>query len=67
MDWTKVGYQGEPGAFSEEAVRLLFPDAAAIAHRGLRTVFDDVASGGPRSAWSPSRSWPPGSKRTRGT
>ena len=46
MDWTKVGYQGEPGAFSEEAVRLLFPDAAAIAHRGLRTVFDDVASGG---------------------
>jgi len=46
MDGTKVGYQGEPGAFSKEAVRLLFPDAAAIAHRGLRTVFDDVASGG---------------------
>jgi prephenate dehydratase len=40
-----VGYQGEPGAFSEEAARLLFPDASAEPRRTLRAVFADVANG----------------------
>jgi prephenate dehydratase len=38
----RVGYQGEPGAFSEEAVVTLFPDAEPIPHRTFRDVFDGV-------------------------
>jgi prephenate dehydratase/chorismate mutase/prephenate dehydratase len=41
----RVGYQGEPGAFSETAVRSLFPDAAAVPHHGFRDVFQAVESG----------------------
>jgi prephenate dehydratase len=36
----EIGYQGEPGAFSEAAVGVLFPEAAAIPHRTVRAVFD---------------------------
>lgn len=41
----KVGYQGEPGAFSEEAVEKLFPGAEALPYPALRPIFDDVATG----------------------
>jgi prephenate dehydratase len=41
----RVGYQGEPGAFSEEAVWGVFPGAIPVPHRGLRSIFDDVAAG----------------------
>ncbi|MGH7904403.1 MAG: prephenate dehydratase [Candidatus Dormibacteraceae bacterium] len=37
---TKVAYQGEPGAYSEEAVLVLFPDAEPV---GVRS-FADAAS-----------------------
>jgi prephenate dehydratase len=40
----KVGYQGEPGAFSEEAVRGLFPEAEASPHRTVRAVFEALTS-----------------------
>jgi prephenate dehydratase len=42
---TGIGYQGEPGAYSEQAVRALFPDAEAIPIRTLRRVFEAVESG----------------------
>ncbi|MEW6522832.1 MAG: prephenate dehydratase [Bacillota bacterium] len=39
----RVAYQGEPGAYSEEAVRLLFgPEMAVLPCRTLRDVFDAV-------------------------
>lgn len=41
----RVGYQGEPGAFSEEAARVLFPDAVPIPHRTFRSIFEDVGGG----------------------
>jgi prephenate dehydratase len=36
----KVGYQGEPGAFSEQAVNGLFPGSEAVPIRTLRQVFE---------------------------
>lgn len=43
----RVGFQGERGAFSEEAVRRLFPEAETDArpHRTFRSVFDAVGAG----------------------
>ncbi len=42
---TRVAYQGDPGAFSEEAARVLFPEVEAVPHRTLHEVFDAVTSG----------------------
>jgi prephenate dehydratase len=41
----RVGYQGEAGAFSEDAAGLLFPGAVAVPHRAFRSIFVDVQSG----------------------
>src|SRR5205814_2254009 len=41
----RVAYQGDPGAFSEEGVRLLFPSAEAVPRRTLRHVFEAVGAG----------------------
>jgi len=40
-----VGYQGEPGAYSEDASRLLFPGQPPAPLRTLRAVFAAVGSG----------------------
>src|SRR5437588_10203999 len=40
-----VGYQGEPGAYSEDAARHLFPNAELEPRRTLHQVFGEVASG----------------------
>jgi prephenate dehydratase len=39
-----VAYQGEPGAYSEQAVRLLFPDADTMPCDSVRLVFSRVTS-----------------------
>ena len=41
----KVAYQGEPGAYSERAVRSLFPDAEPLPCDTVRLVFSRVTSG----------------------
>jgi prephenate dehydratase len=41
----RVGYQGEPGAFSETAVLALFPAATAVPHHAFRDVFQAVEKG----------------------
>src|SRR5947208_2416426 len=43
---SRVGYQGEAGAFSEEAVVTLFPDAEPVPYRSFRDVFDAVEHAG---------------------
>jgi len=40
-----VAYQGEPGAYSERAVRALFPDAEPMPCETVRLVFSRVTSG----------------------
>ena len=40
-----VAYQGEPGAYSERAVRSLFPDAEPMPCETVRLVFSRVTSG----------------------
>ena len=42
---SKVAYQGEPGAYSERAVRALFPDAEPLPCETVRLVFSRVTSG----------------------
>jgi prephenate dehydratase len=41
----QVAYQGEPGAYSERAVRSLFPDAEPMPCETVRLVFSRVTSG----------------------
>ncbi len=41
----KVAYQGEPGAYSERAVRTAFPDAEPLPCDTVRLVFSRVTSG----------------------
>lgn len=41
----KVAYQGEPGAYSERAVRAAFPDAEALPCESVRLAFSRVTSG----------------------
>jgi prephenate dehydratase len=41
----QVAYQGEPGAYSERAVRSLFPDADPMPCATVRLVFSRVTSG----------------------
>jgi prephenate dehydratase len=41
----KVAYQGEPGAFSDEAVSAVFPDAQAVGFATFRLTFDALAMG----------------------
>ena len=41
----QVAYQGEPGAYSERAVRALFPDADPMPCETVRLVFSRVTSG----------------------
>ncbi|MEO8477650.1 MAG: prephenate dehydratase [Actinomycetota bacterium] len=41
----EVAYQGEPGAYSERAVRSLFPDATPMPCDTVRLVFSRVTSG----------------------
>jgi prephenate dehydratase len=48
-----VAYQGEPGAYSEEAAHLLFPGADLEPLRTLHQVFDRVASGAVRAGVVP--------------
>jgi prephenate dehydratase len=40
----RVGYQGEPGAYSEEAVLALFPGAQALGYRRFRLAFEALTS-----------------------
>jgi prephenate dehydratase len=41
----KVGYQGEPGAYSDEAVSALFPDGEAAGFPTFRQAFDALEMG----------------------
>jgi len=41
----RIGYQGEPGAYSEEAALNVFPDADMIGFRTFGQVFDALATG----------------------
>jgi len=48
-----VGYQGVPGAYSEEALRSFIPDADARPHRTLSDVFAALAAGEIEMAFVP--------------
>jgi prephenate dehydratase len=41
----RIGYQGEPGAYSEEATRVMFPDADVRGHRTFGLAFDALRDG----------------------
>jgi prephenate dehydratase len=42
--WTHVGYQGEPGAYSEEAALAVLPEASTIGFPTFTRVFDALAT-----------------------
>src|SRR6202158_5718250 len=42
--WARVGYQGEPGAYSEEATLAILPAAVTVGYPTFSRVFDAVAS-----------------------
>src|SRR3989442_3337924 len=44
----RIGYQGEPGAFSEAAARRVDPDAQLVPFRSFEEVFDAVNGGAAR-------------------
>ena len=41
----KIAYQGEPGAYSDEAVAALFPGAEAVGHATFRLTFESLSLG----------------------
>jgi prephenate dehydratase len=41
----RVGYQGEPGAYSEEALLSLYPEAEPVGQRSFAMAFDALLSG----------------------
>jgi len=45
QDFKLVGFQGEHGAYSELAIRKVYPGAVAIPHDDFKEVFDGVKSG----------------------
>ena len=45
MSASKVAYQGEPGAYSEEAVNSVFPEAAAVGFATFRLTFEALSMG----------------------
>ena len=44
MAWSRIGYQGEPGAYSEEAALAALPEAVTIGYPTFSRVFDAVAA-----------------------
>ena len=44
MTWARVGYQGEPGAYSEEAALAIRPDATTIGFTTFSRAFDALAT-----------------------
>src|SRR2546423_13293806 len=42
--WARVGYQGEPGAYSEEAAIAVLPKATTIGFPTFTRAFDALAS-----------------------
>ena len=49
----KVAYQGEPGAYSDEAVTTVFPDAQGVGFPTFRLTFDALAMGAVDAAMLP--------------
>ena len=41
----KIAYQGEPGAYSDEAVTALYPGAEAVGHATFRLTFESLSLG----------------------
>jgi prephenate dehydratase len=43
-NWARVGYQGEPGAYSEEAALAMLPKAVTVGYPTFSRAFDAVAA-----------------------